>query len=292
MSTHTWPGSSGGGVSPAGRRCHTGNRWEQPGGRGWGFLVSLAAVSLVVVVPGGAQQLPPWLSGVEWPKPPIVDPGPPDGPPSDAVVLFDGKDLSEWDAAEKWTIQDGYGTINAGVSTKRAFGDCQIHIEWASPPEVRGEGQRRGNSGVYIMGFYEVQILDSYDNETYYDGQAGAIYKQRPPLVNASRKPGEWQIYDIIFKAPRFDSDGRLLRPAYVTVLHNGVLIQNHFELLGRSDYRRPPHYAPHPEKLPLHLQYHGSPVRFRNIWVRELEDDREDLLAPLRQRLSPAATE
>lgn len=248
--------------------------------------VFFAAVS----APQAAQD-PPWTSGIAWPEPKVVDPGPPGGPPSDAIVLFDGKDLSAWTGAEKWRVQDGYAICGGNISTKRAFGDCQLHVEWAAPAPAKGEGQGRGNSGVYLMGFYEVQVLDSYGNTTYFDGQAGSVYKQRPPLVNACRKPGEWQTYDIIFHAPRFDRAGKLLTPATLTLLHNGVLVQDHFELLGRSAYRKPPTYAPHEPKLPLTLQYHGHPVRYRNIWIRELPDPREDLLAPLRERLSGTAS-
>ncbi len=250
------------------------------------WVAFAGVVGLAAVVLNGAALPPPWTSGIAWPRPKVLDPGPPGGPPSDAIVLFDGKDLSQWTGAEKWVVRDGYAVSGGNIATKRPFGDCQLHLEWAAPAEVKGEGQGRGNSGVYLMGLYEVQILDSYNNETYFDGQAGAVYKQRPPLVNACRRPGEWQSYDIIFRAPRFDANGNLTRPAYVTVLHNGVLVQDHFEIVGRSAYRRPPTYAPHEPKLPLHLQYHGCPVRFRNIWIRELEDDREDLLAPLRERL------
>jgi hypothetical protein len=169
---------------------------------------------------------------------------------------------------------EGYAIAKGGgITTKQAFGDSQVHVEWASPPEVRGSGQGRGNSGVFLMGRYEIQILDSYENETYYDGQAGALYKQSPPLVNASRKPGEWQTLDIIFTAPRFDEHGQLTRPGYVTVLHNGVVIQNHTEILGSTAWHKAPEYKAHGEKEPLHIQYHGDPVRFRNIWVRELEE-------------------
>ncbi len=215
-----------------------------------------------------------YLSGIQWSKPPVVDPGPPGGPPSDAVVLFDGKDMSEWIGAEKWKVQDGYVIAGPGsIVSKKEFGDCQLHLEFATPPEAKGTGQARGNSGVFMMGRYEIQILDSYNNETYYDGQCGAIYKQHPPLVNACRKPGEWQTYDIIWTAPRFDKDGKLVSPAYVTVLHNGVVIQNHFELQGDTPYNRPPRYTPHPPKGPIGLQWHGNPVRFRNIWVRELKE-------------------
>lgn len=214
-----------------------------------------------------------YLSGIEWAEPPVVDPGPPGGPPSDAVVLFDGTDLSQWNGGDKWTLQDDYMVAGPGTLRSQAeFGDCQVHLEWASAEEITGSGQGRSNSGVFLMGIYEVQILDSYENQTYFDGQCGAIYKQHPPLVNAIRKPGQWQTYDIIWRAPRFDEEGKLLSPAYITVLHNGVLIQNHFELLGDTPFNRPPEYRPHGEIGPISLQYHGNPVRFRNIWVREIK--------------------
>jgi hypothetical protein len=213
-----------------------------------------------------------WVSGITWPEPAVVEPGPVGGPPSDAVVLFDGKDLSKWDGADKWEVKDGYAVSGGGdIQTKQGFGDCQLHVEWATPEKVEGDGQGRGNSGVFLMGLYEVQILDSFNNKTYFDGQAAAIYKQHPPLVNACRKPGEWQTYDIIFEAPRFDAEKKLVRPAYLTVLQNGVLVQNHFELKGITEWDRGPHYDAHAAKLPIKLQYHGNPVRFRNIWVREL---------------------
>ncbi len=213
-----------------------------------------------------------WKSGIVWPQPAIVDPGPVGGPPADAIVLFDGKDLSAFEGGEKWEIADGYAINKGGLRSKQAFGDCQLHVEFASPPEVKGKGQSRGNSGIYLMGQYEVQILDSYDNETYFDGQAGAIYKQNPPMVNVSRKPGEWQTYDILFTAPRFAEDGTVASPAYVTVLHNGVVIQNHFEIKGKTEWHKPPEYKKHAEKLPFHIQHHGNPVRFRNLWIREIE--------------------
>ncbi|GMV98579.1 MAG: hypothetical protein AMXMBFR83_29280 [Phycisphaerae bacterium] len=252
-------------------------------------VVGVAVVGMAVVMLSAAD--PPWQNGIDWPKPKVVQPGIDGSPPSDAIVLFDGKDLSSWRGGEKWTIRDGYAICGGELTSKRAFGDCQLHVEWAAPAEVKGNSQGRGNSGIYLMGRYEVQVLDSYDNETYVDGQAAAIYKQHPPLVNASRKPGEWQSYDIIFTAPRFDASGRLLKPAYVTVLHNGVVVQNHFEILGETAYRKPPRYTPHPPKLPLQIQYHNCPVRFRNIWIRELEEDREPLLKPLRERLSGGAS-
>jgi hypothetical protein len=200
--------------------------------------------------------------------------------PSDAVVLFNGTDMSKWNNAE-WTVRTAMPKP-AGAPRKDVFGDCQLHVEWASATEVKGSSQGRGNSGVFLMGPYEVQVLDSYDNKTYFDGQCGAIYKQHPPLVNACRKPGEWQTYDIIWKGPQFDAEGKLVSPAFVTVLHNGVVIQNHFQLEGDTPFHRAPEYKPHPDKGPISLQYHGNPVRFRNIWVRELKDVAHERVADL----------
>ena len=214
-----------------------------------------------------------WQSGIEWKVPRVVDPGPVGGPPADAVILFDGKDMSAFEGGEKWRVKDGHVVADMnGIASRQPFGDCQLHLEFASPPEDKGAGQGRGNSGIYLMGRYEVQILDSYKNETYPDGQAAAIYKQSPPLVNASRPPGKWQSLDIIFRGPRFSDAGKLMRPAAMTVLHNGVVVQNDFELEGSTAWDSPPAYRPHADKLPLHIQYHGDPVRFRNIWVRELD--------------------
>jgi hypothetical protein len=232
-------------------------------------LLCLVIVSTLFVATIAGDE---YKSGKQWPEPRVIDPGPVGGPPSDAIVLFGGKDMSAWTGGDQWKIADGIATVNkGGVTSKQPFGDCQFHIEWASPEKVESSDQGRGNSGVYFMGKYEVQILDSYNNATYFDGQAGSIYKQHPPLVNACRKPGEWQTYDIIFNAPRFDAAGKLTRPAYATVLHNGVLVQNHFELEGTTSWDSAPKYEKHEEKLPLMIQDHGNPVRFRNIWIREL---------------------
>ncbi len=218
-----------------------------------------------------AMQVVEYKSGVIWPEPPVIDPGPPGAVPSDAIVLFDGKNMDAWENGVKWKVEDGIATAAGGtITSKQKFGDCQLHLEFATPAEVKGSGQGRGNSGAYLMSRYEVQILDSYENTTYYDGQCGAIYKEQPPIVNACRKPGEWQSYDIIFTAPRFEEDGSVKTPGYVTVLQNGVLVQNHFELLGATSYTEPAKYSRHAEKEPLQLQYHGNPIRFRNIWIRE----------------------
>lgn len=220
-----------------------------------------------------AQNPKVYESGIVWQEPPVVTPGDNGGPPSDAIVLFDGTNMDAWKGGEKWVLENGAGTAKSAVSTKQAFGDCQLHLEFATPKEAKGKGQGRGNNGVGFMAAkYEVQILDSYKNPTYLDGMVASIYKQRPPMVNASRKPGEWQTYDIVFQAPRFQ-DGKLQSPAYVTVFHNGVLVHNHVELKGDTPYDRPPSYKPHAEKLPLVLMYHGDPVRFRNIWIREFKE-------------------
>jgi hypothetical protein len=233
-----------------------------------------AAVCFLVRDRADAQQVKEYKSGIEWPEPVVVTPAKEaGGPPSDAIVLFDGTDLSKWNNGDKWVLKDGYAiAAKTGITTKDSFGDIQMHIEFAEPDPARGSGQGRGNSGVYLMGRYEVQILDSYENKTYFDGQAASLYKQHPPLVNACRKPGEWQSYDIIFESPRFEGD-KLTRPGYVTVLQNGIVVQNHFELLGGTFYDRPPVYQPHGPKAPINLQFHGDAVKFRNIWVRELKE-------------------
>jgi hypothetical protein len=218
------------------------------------------------------------------PLPPVVTPGTastqdaPGIPPSDAVVLFDGKDLSQWldtnGGPAKWKVENGYAEVvpkTGNIHTKTPFGDCQLHVEFSEPVPPKGESQERGNSGVFLMGLYEIQVLDSYENKTYADGQASAVYGQYPPLVNASRPPGQWQTYDIIFHGPRFTRELRLARPARVTVFHNGLLVQDNVPLTGPTAHGERPAYAPGPDKAPLALQDHGNLVRYRNIWIRPL---------------------
>jgi hypothetical protein len=216
------------------------------------------------------------------PMPPVIEPGTastpeqPGRPPSDAIVLFDGSGLSAWKGKEGdagWKVENGYMEVTrtGNIETREQFGDCQLHLEWAAPAEVRGESQGRGNSGVFLMGRYEIQVLDGYENRTYADGITAALYGQYPPLVNACRRPGEWQNYDIFFVAPRWEG-GQLVSPAYVTVVHNGVLVHHHQALMGPTGHRRTASYAePHPAEGPLVLQDHGDPVRYRNIWMRRI---------------------
>jgi hypothetical protein len=252
---------------------------------------ALAALLVAIAVP--RQEAPgytdtPLLPGSKWcvhdsrrPQPPVVTPGAADAasfarPPSDALVLFDGHDLSKWRAANGgpagWKVADGCFEVNGSgdVETLDAFGDCQLHLEWCEPTPPSGDSQGRGNSGLYFMQRYEVQILDCFQNKTYPDGQTGALYGQWPPQVNACRPPGEWQSYDIVFEAPRFEGD-RVVAPARVTVIHNGVVLHHAKELLGATAHRALAAYAPHAAALPLRLQDHGNPVRFRNVWVRPL---------------------
>jgi Domain of Unknown Function (DUF1080) len=234
----------------------------------------------------------PMLPGLPWhvhdparPHPPKVTPGAvPGAPPSDAIVLFDGKDLSRWAQAgrgaesgklvdPKWPVRDGNFEIAPGTGdlrTRDKFGDIQLHLEWSELPDVHGTSQGRGNSGVLVMGLYEVQVLEAYNNLTYADGQAAALYGQWPPLVNAARKPGEWQVYDIVFEAPRFEN-GKVVKPAYMTVFWNGVMVHLHKELLGPTLHRQLAKYTPHDAELPLSLQDHHDVLRYRNIWVRRL---------------------
>lgn len=222
------------------------------------------------------------------PVPKVVTPGANNiAPPSDAIVLFDGKNVNEWVAAQdgspaKWIVEGGVLTVNKAVGnieTKRTFRNYQLHIEWKIPENITGTGQARGNSGVFLASTgpgdagYELQVLDSYNNPTYVNGQAGSIYKQGAPLVNPNRKPGEWQVYDVVWTAPIFNADGSLRTPAYVTVFFNGVLVQNHFELKGETRYVGRPFYKKY-DAAPIKLQAHrdpSEPMSFRNIWIREL---------------------
>jgi hypothetical protein len=228
----------------------------------------------------------PMLPNLPWhvhdparPNPPVVTPGSgPGAAPSDAVILFDGKDLSKWSHRDRekllaptWTVRRGYFETGKGsLHTRDSFGDVQLHLEWAAPSVVSGNSQGRGNSGIFLMGQYEIQVLDSYRNRTYADGQAAAMYGQWPPLVNAARPPGKWQTYDIVFEAPRFE-DGKLVKPAFQTVIWNGVVVHNRKEAMGATVYRNVAQYTAHAPELPLMIQDHANPVRFRNIWIRRL---------------------
>ncbi len=226
----------------------------------------------------------PMLPGGKWhvhdparPYPRVVRPGASSSgdAPSDAIVLFDGKDLKAFQGKKgpaEWKLEDGAMIANrsGSIQTKKEFGDIQLHVEYRMPVPAKGKSQGRGNSGIYLMGRYEVQVLDSYENPSYADGQCAAIYGQCPPLVNACRKPGEWQSYDIVFEAPRF-REGKLLSPAFLTVFHNGICVHNRKALIGRTAWRTLATYAPHGPRGPILLQDHGNPVAYRNLWVREL---------------------
>lgn len=228
------------------------------------------------------EELEPWQQAEKtevWePVPPTVE-APTDAPPSDAIVLFAGDNLDEWETMDggeaHWTLEGDRMTVarrKGGIRTKRDFCDVQLHMEWRSPEDIEGmDGQDRGNSGLFLQERYEIQILDSHENETYPNGQAASVYKQHIPLVNASRPRGEWQTYDVIYTAPRFDSEGELDAAAYVTVLHNGVLVQNHVEIGGATEWIGEPSYDEAHGCAPIHLQDHDAAVSFRNIWVREL---------------------
>ncbi|MDR2762608.1 MAG: DUF1080 domain-containing protein [Planctomycetaceae bacterium] len=246
------------------------------------FLV----IAIAIVIGASAVALAKdWRSGIAWTEPKAVTPSETlGGAPSDAIVLFDGKNTSEWDN-ESWKVVDDTMIVGKRDNkTKKKFGSFQLHIEFAVPANDKN-GQGAGNSGVYLGSQYEVQILDSYKDPsgskpkiTYFDGQCGSIYKQRPPQVNACRKGGEWQSYDIIFNRPKLQIENgkvvKVIRPAYITVFQNGVLIINHHELEGSTAYEHPPKYEPHEELLPILLQDHGAPIKFKNIWIREIQDD------------------
>jgi hypothetical protein len=255
------------------------------------MMMRAAALAAVLVAgPAAAQDKPgfkdtPVLPGGKWrvhdadrPYPTVTTPAvQPGAPPSDAVVLFDGRSLDAWTPSKApWTVANGAMTIPKGagnLTTKQSFGDVQLHLEFMSPNPPTRTSQDRGNSGIWFMERYEIQILDGYQNPTYADGTVGAVYGWKPPLVNASRKPGEWQTYDVVFERPRFDASGKLLRPAYITAFLNGVLVQNHQAMLGTTIWRTVSSYKPHPDALPIQLQDHDSPVSFRNIWVRPLPE-------------------
>lgn len=242
--------------------------------------LTLAAALTAAFVSAQDDGLPPPEWTEYWEPQPAIIAAAPGQAPSDAVVLFDGSSLAAWEKVSDhspagWTLEDGAMVVAArtgDIQTKAVFGDVQLHLEWRTPAEVRGNSQGRGNSGVFFMGLYEVQVLDSHGNKTYVNGQAGSVYKQHPPLVNASRGPGEWQVYDIVFVAPRFSPDGTLLSKARVTAFHNGVLVQHDVELDGPTSWRGLPKYQFHVPRLPLKLQDHGNPVAYRNIWIRPLD--------------------
>jgi len=243
------------------------------------FLASFIMLSAFAATAQQPRTGDPKLTEIWNPEPRVITPGKTAAdPPSDAIILFDGKDASKWKGNDggniKWKIADGAMTVAAGtgqITTREGFGDCQLHIEWRTPAEVKGESQGRGNSGIFLMSRYELQVLDSYKNRTYSNGQAASIYKQLPPLVNASRGPGEWQTYDVIFIAPRFNADSTVKSQARITVIHNGVLVQNNAALWGGTQYIGIATYDMHSDKEPIILQDHGNPVSYRNIWIRPL---------------------
>ena len=249
-------------------------------------LLAAAAAVCVLAMPvaaGSAPRVgegaapPPSATEVWKPVPPKVD-APAGGVPSDAKVLFAGTDTEAWETQDGrpigWKVMDGALVVTPGsgdIRTREAFGDVQLHLEFRTLAQTKGEGQGASNSGVFLMERYELQVLDSYHNKTYVNGQAASVYKQYPPLVNASRPPGEWQSYDVLFLAPRFATDGSVLAPARMTVFHNGVLVQHDVALRGSTVYQGQPKYEKHAAKLPLQLQDHGDPVAFRNIWIRAI---------------------
>ncbi len=249
-----------------------------------GVAPSAQAAEITIAGVAGFQDTPLEPDG-QWhvhdparPQPPTVAPGAlfsqNANPPADAIVLFDGRDLSEWTDKQghpaPWKLEDGAMVSTKGdLVTKKEFGDCQLHLEFREPAPGKGEGQGRGNSGVYFMGKYEIQVLDCYTNKTYADGSIGGIYGQHPALANACRPPGEWQTYDFIFNVPHFDASGAVATPAYITVILNGVVVQNHQAFRGATNWKSPGKYSAHGPTGPLALQYHNNPVAFRNIWVR-----------------------
>lgn len=260
------------------------------------ITITLFIMFMSISVVPAAGEVPVWkIHDRNQPLPKIVDPGKPGKPPADAVVLFDGTDLSQWRTLDgkpaAWIVKDGYIQPVKGsgdIRTYRCFGDCQLHIEFACPLPVSGKGQARGNSGVFLMGVYEVQVLDGFNNPTYADGQASSIYGQYAPQVNACLEPGKWQTFDIIFHGPRFAPDKKMKAPADITVLHNGVLTLDHVELTGPTSWLQRLPYRFHPDRLPISLQDHGNPIRYRNIWVRELPGPGMSAAIP-REEVMPA---
>jgi len=256
----------------------------------FGVIALMVCLAIGITIKGGQawqqEGVHAWnIHDPERPLPPVVDPGPePDGAviaqvPSDAIMLFDGSDLGKWESSRggpaPWGVENGYAEItrrSGAIRTLLLFGDCQLHVEYRLPDPPSGEGQNRGNSGIFLQDIYEVQVLDSYENITYADGMMGALYGQFPPMVNACRPPGTWQSLDIVFRRPRFDVEGGLLEPVVFTVFHNGVLIHDHAELVGPTVWQQRPPYEAHADRLPISIQDHGDPVRFRSIWVRDLE--------------------
>jgi hypothetical protein len=244
------------------------------------YSLLFALVTLIMSTAASQNKPNPKDTEVWEPEPKVVTPGEDfSAPPSDAIVLFDGKNLDNWVGKDggkpQWTVADGAMTVVKGtgdIKTKQPFGDIQLHIEWRTPARVQGEGQGRGNSGIFFCEKYELQVLDSYNNRTYSNGQAGSIYKQSMPMVNASRPPGEWQSYDVVFIAPRFKEDGSLDTPGRITVFHNGVLIHHYTEIQGTTEYIGKPKIVAH-DKGSIRLQDHGNPTSFRNIWVREMTE-------------------
>lgn len=250
------------------------------------FIAVIAlSISAVLNAQLNTSRQTPESSELWNPVPRVVTPGnssvngAPATAPSDALILFDGKDLSKWKSAKsnggdaKWNVAEGVLTVQPGtgdIETKQQFEDYQLHIEFRTPAEVKGNGQGRGNSGIFMQGIYELQVLDSYENPTYSNGQAASIYKRTMPLVNASRKPGEWQTYDVVYAAPKFNKDSMIVNSAYITVLHNGVMVQNHTAIVGTTQYIGAAQYMVH-GKGPIRLQDHSNPTSFRNIWIREL---------------------
>ena len=251
------------------------------------LAIIVTAISITSQAQGDPKETEVWD-----PKPPVITSttATTTAAPSDAIVLFNGKDLNEWTSVKTpgtpamWTVADGAFTVKKGtgnIETKRSFTDYQLHIEWKIPANITGKGQARGNSGLFVASTgrgddgYELQIMDSWENETYVNGQASSIYKQAAPLVNASKKPGEWQSYDVFWTAPKFNTDSTLKSPAYLTVIHNGIIVQNHTELKGKTVYIGQPNYKAAHGPSPIKLQDHGDPsepISFRNIWIREVK--------------------